>query len=561
MFPSIDVSYVGTSGLLWLLGSYGYVLYTASHFIQSGSDLLLLVPAMAGLVGSCVLPLFAAIPDGAIMLFSGLGDIEIAQESLAVGVGALAGSTIMVLTIPWALSIYWGRVDFEHSGELNYKTKHKLKIAESLEEMLFGSGVEVNHAVKSGGNMLLLTAVPYLLIQIPASYLVRGGDEDNEDLGLSERNWSLTALIMSLTGFFGYLLYQFIKSTSGNDVYKNLLREAVTQKAIVEGMLSLSVALGEFVAQSDEWINSEKSNEPYCQLASKSKNLAMPSEVYNKLLHILNPIFIKYDRDPKDGMLNKQEMHFMFRDLHENISDTQINNLFHQFDIDRDGRISFEEFIYATAFVIKKSYQGKLTPVPSDESSSNQQLSSFSYEDGDEGEMEEMPRDLAEQRPEKQQRAIKWRAVSLLVLGTALILLFSDPMVLVFGEIATRTGIPPFYVSFVLAPLISNAPEIFASQYYARKKTRRSMTIAFTTLQGSAAMNNTVCLSIFMGLVHFRGIAWNYSAETMSILAVEIILAIMTRKRVLNVADACIIALFFPLSLLLIVIFESLGYS
>lgn len=67
--------------------------------ISNGSELLLLVPAVAGIVGSVVLPILGAVPDGAIVLFSGMGDD--AQEELSVGVGALAGSTIMLLTIPW----------------------------------------------------------------------------------------------------------------------------------------------------------------------------------------------------------------------------------------------------------------------------------------------------------------------------------------------------------------------------------------------------------------------------------------------------------------------------
>jgi hypothetical protein len=46
-----------------------------------------------------VLPLLGSVPDGAIILFSGLGDLETAQDTLSVGVGALAGSTIMLLTM------------------------------------------------------------------------------------------------------------------------------------------------------------------------------------------------------------------------------------------------------------------------------------------------------------------------------------------------------------------------------------------------------------------------------------------------------------------------------
>jgi Ca2+/Na+ antiporter len=60
-------------------------------------------------VGSVVLPVLGAVPDGAIVLFSGMG--KDADKKLSVGVGALAGSTIMLLTIPWFLASLAGRVD------------------------------------------------------------------------------------------------------------------------------------------------------------------------------------------------------------------------------------------------------------------------------------------------------------------------------------------------------------------------------------------------------------------------------------------------------------------
>lgn len=60
-------------------------------------------------MGSVVLPVLGAVPDGAIVLFSGMG--KDADKKLSVGVGALAGSTIMLLTIPWFLASLAGRVD------------------------------------------------------------------------------------------------------------------------------------------------------------------------------------------------------------------------------------------------------------------------------------------------------------------------------------------------------------------------------------------------------------------------------------------------------------------
>ena len=105
-FPS---GFYGAFQLTFFLVVYGAILFKASNFISEGSELLLLVPSVSGLVGSVVLPVLGAVPDGAIVLFSGLGDN--AQEELSVGVGALAGSTIMLLTVPWFLSIVAGRVD------------------------------------------------------------------------------------------------------------------------------------------------------------------------------------------------------------------------------------------------------------------------------------------------------------------------------------------------------------------------------------------------------------------------------------------------------------------
>lgn len=59
--------------LLFLGAVYSHILMYASHLISDGSELLLLVPSLAGIVGSVVLPVLGAVPDGCIVLFSGIG--------------------------------------------------------------------------------------------------------------------------------------------------------------------------------------------------------------------------------------------------------------------------------------------------------------------------------------------------------------------------------------------------------------------------------------------------------------------------------------------------------
>merc|ERR1719428_477748 len=119
-----------------------------------------------------------------------------------------------------------------------------------------------------------------------------------------------------------------------------------------------------------------------------------------------------------------------------------------------------------------------------------------------------------------------------MALGTGLVLLFSDPMVEVLAEWGKRLGISGFYVSFVLAPFASNASELIAAKMYAMKKTPKSITTSLSTLVGAACMNNTFCLGIFFSLIYIRGLAWQFTAETVSIMLAQwLIGAIAILKR------------------------------
>lgn len=128
-------------------------------------------------------------------------------------------------------------------------------------------------------------------------------------------------------------------------------------------------------------------------------------------------------------------------------------------------------------------------------------------------------------------------------------------------EIAVRANLNPFYVSFILAPLASNASEVIASMYYASKKTRKTITVSLTTLEGAACMNNTFCLSIFMGLIFFRGLAWQYTAETISVVVVEFFMGAMVRAKSMTLMKALIVLGIFPLSLVLVAVLEAMGFD
>ena len=106
LFP--EASTMDFPALIFMMGVYGYILMIGSQTISSGSEMLLLIYG-PGIVGGLLIPILGAIPDCAIILISGLGsgNKEEIQHELSVGVGTLVGSTVMLLTVPWAMGVYF----------------------------------------------------------------------------------------------------------------------------------------------------------------------------------------------------------------------------------------------------------------------------------------------------------------------------------------------------------------------------------------------------------------------------------------------------------------------
>jgi Ca2+/Na+ antiporter len=179
-------------------------------------------------------------------------------------------------------------------------------------------------------------------------------------------------------------------------------------------------------------------------------------------------------------------------------------------------------------------------------------------EDEDEGEAEDIPEDLADLPPDVQKRAILNRSFMLMGFGTGLVLVFSDPMVDVLSEIGVRTDVPAFYISFILAPLASNASELVAAYSYAQKRTQKSMTISLSTLEGAACMNNTFCLCIFFVLVYWRGLAWQFTAETICIVVIQLIMGcIALSSKTMPFGLGIFILLLYPASLAGVYVLEN----
>jgi len=600
---SLDLEPMTGGQLTWAGLSYGYMLFWASNLISDGSELLLLIPAYAGLVGGIVLPVLGAVPDAAMVLVSGIGSPVEAQTKVAVGVGALAGSTIMLLCIPWLLSIYAGRVDIEN-GVCNYKKRPKLENSGWND-----TGIEANKKNRVGANIMLATSLCYLIIQIPAlcsdnQILISNVTVAEDNLpsiraeGAAENIYAGVGSLICLVGFAVYLYLQWLSGQEGetgpkkekepdanvtgqsmmiktNSMVSSLALPGRKMSCTAENILgmakenSLLIYLDDFRRTNNEKLRS-----------GIDAGLIESVEVDHHLMSVLRALFKKYAcRVDDDRLLDRSEFETLFDEMKLGYSRDEIEDQFKKADINSDKHVNFTEFVRcfvnlaATPPKPKSATRISSSVTMSSAVSRTRGLSSCKEEslpgrdndgddsdaDDDDDESEEEDDDFKDLEPHERKRRILFKSFQQMGLGTLLVLTFSDPMVDVLAAIGNNTGISPFYVSFVLAPIASNASELTAAYNFASKKTKASITISLDTLLGAACMNNTFCLGVFLALVYFQGLAWKFSAETLTILITEWIMFVYVMvKRTQTMADGfCVLALY-PLSLALVWILENL---
>lgn len=309
---SLPDNVYGLFQLVCIGGTYGYILCVSSGLISDGSELLLLVPSTAGLVGSVVLPILGAVPDGCIVLFSGLGDQ--AQDTLNVGVGALAGSTIMLLTVPWFLSVLGGRVNIDpQTGSARYRVP---KLSPPNNMSLTETGVGVSEVIQKGGYVMMLSAIPYVVLQLPGMFY---DSLPVAQQAVGESYWALLGFILCVAIFFGYLAYQY--KISDHDSNQNQLRDEFLLNAIAENKITLiTVIYLELGSAGFDWNFTTSRPESAGIQASESTPLGsgdhIPTKALSRLESLLTPYFKRYDTD-SSGLLDLSELTYVLRDLGE----------------------------------------------------------------------------------------------------------------------------------------------------------------------------------------------------------------------------------------------------
>jgi len=427
--------------------------------------------------------------------------------------------------------------------------------------------------------MMIITSVSYLLIQGPAFRFSNRGTGGSSESGSdsvtsseieAEHWWALAGFICSLVLFVVYLVYQ-VKSANSESNKDKIAQ--VQHDAISKSLMSVSAVFAEQLFGKEG-------------VPDENSALMLQGGVKARFDSLLREFFNRHDLDG-NGVVDATEMRGLLADLGEYPTKEEFDALMNQMDTNHDGTIQYNEFHDSMKAYIKHLYDkdnGLAQPfssvvvsdaekpgstpsssvTPRSVNSTSSELKGTAddepldgeEEEGEEEEEEEVPDDLTHLSPKQQRIRIILRSCWMMGLGVLLVVVFSDPMVDVFTSLGHICKIDPFYIAFVLGPIASNASELIAAINYSRKKTIRTATIGCESLIGAACMNNTFCLMIFLIIIFVRKLAWRYSAETLSIITVELAMLGIAIQRTQRLFFGIIIILLYPLSIGFVVFLE-----
>ncbi|KAJ8626085.1 hypothetical protein MRB53_019392 [Persea americana] len=440
------------------------------------------------------------------MFLSGLSkSTETAQKKVQIGMGLLAGSTIMLLTLLWGSCVAVGKCNLVNSTSFDSQ--------DSKWCSLMGSGVTTDAPTGHASKIMIISVIPFIVVQLPKVFHISSGS----------RIAVLISLILAVAFLISYCLYQVV----GHCIKKRRV-EYVKRKHIMSGFLRHihKTAMGRLLDENG------KLNEP----------------VIEKLFHRLDV--------NHDGHVSSQELTALivgidFSNIDLDKEDAVVDKAMDDFDTSGDRLIDLKEFFNGISRWLEEAKRS----VVQGGSSTNK------YDDFHVKTWEEYY-DMADSHDEIADGVETATRVSIkdglmLLLGTVIAAAFADPLVDFVTNFSNATNIPSFFISFIAMPLATNSSEAFSLITSASWKKQRYTSLTFFEIFGGVTMNNLLCLTVFLALVYVRHLTWDFSAEVLVILIVCIVMGLFTSFSTTFPLWTCPIAfLLYALSLVLVYVLD-----
>ncbi|OIW06082.1 hypothetical protein TanjilG_29838 [Lupinus angustifolius] len=185
-------------GHLFLILVYEYLLFHGESYLAAGGEKIFEILG-PGIFGSSAFDLLGALPESLILLVTGLNsDKESAQEYASSGVGLLAGSSILLLTVVWGTCVIIGSQNLNDDHNPSGSKRPKLSIKESLT----GSGLIMDIDTVNMSRIMVLSIIPLLIMQIPTLFNL------SSTLRALALMLSLTIAVIFLISYFIYQVFE-----------------------------------------------------------------------------------------------------------------------------------------------------------------------------------------------------------------------------------------------------------------------------------------------------------------------------------------------------------------
>ncbi|KAM1008471.1 hypothetical protein COP2_005059 [Malus domestica] len=483
-------------GLLFLIIVYEVLLSLADHYISRGSEIFFELFG-TGIFGASAFHLLGLIPQVGVVLVTGItATTETAEEMAKMNMSMLAGSTIMILTLIWGSVVAFGSSDLSDSQtSSNSENKNPFSLT--------GSGVRTDVETQDTARIMMLSLIPYLVLQL-AKILTST---------TAVRVVILISLLIASAILATYIIYQFFQPWIQSRRLEYLMRKYIPK--ILPSLLTV-----------DRNANESSIKELFHRI-DKNHNTYISADELRALILGIQIEEIGLDDDDYAEEVMKQ------------------------FDLSGDAQIAETEFVNG----ISKWINPDKTPA---NGKGKEHRSLFRRNHSkNETSMEDQQTPLISKKKKTRGADTSWmnllKAAFLIILGTAITVFLSMPLMVSLQEFSTAASIPSFTTSYVVIPLATNYRLALMSVSSAKEKTENAISLTLSEIYNAAFMNNIVGLIIFLALVYIRNLSWDVGAEVLVVLIISIAVGLSASfSRKFPFWTSILAYILYPISLLLV---------
>ncbi|PRQ31086.1 putative sodium/calcium exchanger membrane region, EF-hand domain pair [Rosa chinensis] len=290
-------------GHVFLMVVYEYLLFHGESYLAAGGEQIFKILG-PGVFGASAFHVLGALPESLLLLASGFFNTkEIAEEYVYTGVGLLAGTSILLLTIVWGTCVIAGRQHFTSCNDTNSSTAFSW---ERIPALLTSCGITIDLETRVLARIMIFSVIPFLIMQIPNIF----------HSSSTENTFILIALGVSVVFLLLYFIYQVFRPW----VQKRRL-EFVKHGHLVSNILQ------------------------HVQKHALGRILTVQGAPN---LRAIRRLFEEMDEDG-DNHISIPEVKKLLQEIKftslENDEDIGIAEVMKKFDIDHDGKINKDEFM------------------------------------------------------------------------------------------------------------------------------------------------------------------------------------------------------------------------